>query len=310
MPDLVLVTGGQGLVGKAIQDLIKQNNNNLSYKFLSRQDGNLEIESAVKAIFEKYKPTYVIHLAAYVGGLYCNIREKQKMLESNVNINMNVVNLCHNYRVKKLICCLSTCIFPDSISCPMTEESLHQGPPHDSNYAYAYSKRLMEVQCRIYREQYGDNFMCVIPTNIYGPHDNFSLENGHVVPSLIHKCHLSQVNDTDFTMLGSCKPLRQFLYSVDLAKILVLLLEISYCDNLIISPNEEHTIQKLGELIAEKFGVTEIKYDTNFSDGQLKKTVSNSRLLNLFPELKLTTLSEGIKNTITWFLENYPHIRK
>ena len=251
--DTILITGGKGLVGQAIQNLVKKQNITGKYIFLSRKDGNLENKTEVRRIFQKYHPQYVIHLAAYVGGLYCNMREKIKMLETNVQINMNVIQLSHEFKVKKLICCLSTCIFPDKTTYPMTEETLHQGPPHDSNYAYAYSKRFMEIQCRIYREEYGDNFMCVIPTNIYGPHDNFSLENGHVVPALIHKCYLSKIKQTDYTILGSCKPTRQFLYSYDLGKVLLKLIYHPYQENLIISPtgNEEINIRNLGEMIAD-----------------------------------------------------------
>ena len=310
--DTILITGGKGLVGQAIQNLVKKQNITGKYIFLSRKDGNLENKTEVRRIFQKYHPQYVIHLAAYVGGLYCNMREKIKMLETNVQINMNVIQLSHEFKVKKLICCLSTCIFPDKTTYPMTEETLHQGPPHDSNYAYAYSKRFMEIQCRIYREEYGDNFMCVIPTNIYGPHDNFSLENGHVVPALIHKCYLSKIKQTDYTILGSCKPTRQFLYSYDLGKVLLKLIYHPYQENLIISPtgNEEINIRNLGEMIADEFEVTRIKYDTSFSDGQLKKTVTNSKLLALFPDLKLTPLKQGLKETITWFTEKYPEVRK
>jgi GDP-L-fucose synthase len=313
MLDIVLVTGGKGLVGQAVQDLVNSDNNfNKKYIFLSRKDGNLEINSEVRNIFKKYNPSYVIHLAAYVGGLYCNMREKVKMLESNVKINMNVIQLSHEYKVKKLICCLSTCIFPNNTNYPMTEDSLHQGPPHDSNYSYSYAKRLMEIQVRVYREEYGDNFMCVIPTNIYGPHDNFSLQNGHVVPSLIHKCHLSKINNTDFTLLGSCQARRQFLYSYDFGKILLLLLDVKYNDNLIISPpcHEEINILKLGKIIAKNCDVSEIKHDTNFSDGQIKKTVTNQKLLELFPNLQFTSLEYGIYNTVKWFRENYPQVRK
>ena len=110
------------------------------------------------------------------------------MLETNMAINMNVLKCCHKYRVKKVVSCLSTCIFPDKTSYPINEKMLHNGPPHHSNDAYAYAKRMLEVQSKAYREQYGCNFVCVIPTNIYGPRDNFSLEDGHVIPALIHRC--------------------------------------------------------------------------------------------------------------------------
>jgi GDP-L-fucose synthase len=120
------------------------------------------------------------------------MNNKVEMLEKNLIINYNVVKCSHDYGIEKFIACLSTCIFPDNTTYPIKETTLHDGAPHDSNYAYAYAKRMLEIHCRTYREQFGDNFICVIPTNVYGPNDNFYLENGHVIPSLIHKCYLAK----------------------------------------------------------------------------------------------------------------------
>ena len=194
-------------------------------------------------MFEKYKPNYVIHLAACVGGLYKNMNNKVKMLEDNLMINYNVIKCAHDYNVEKLISCLSTCIFPDKVSYPIVESMLHEGPPHFSNDSYAYAKRMLEIHTKAYRENYGDKFMCIIPTNIYGPHDNFHLEDAHVIPMLIHKCYLSKQNNINFIIRGTGKPLRQFIYSEDLAKmILTILFKSNNLDNIILSVPESQEI--------------------------------------------------------------------
>ena len=120
--------------------------------------------------------------------------------EKNILINMNVLKVCHEIKVKKLVSCLSTCIFPDKTSYPIDETMLHDGPPHTSNDAYAYAKRMLEIQSKAYQQQYDDNFICVIPTNIYGEHDNYSIECGHVIPALIHKCYLAKQENKPFVV--------------------------------------------------------------------------------------------------------------
>lgn len=310
--EVVLVTGGTGLVGSALNNIVNTTENKLNFIFLSRKSGNLEREKDVKHIFETYNPKYVIHLAAYVGGLFRNMNEKVAMFEKNMLINMNIIKYCHTYQVKKLICCLSTCIFPDKTTYPINESMLHNGAPHTSNDAYAYAKRMMEIHCQTYKEQFNSPFMCVIPTNIYGPHDNFSLEDGHVIPALIHKCYLAKLNNTDFTIRGSGQPLRQFLFSEDFAHILIkLLFEHESNDRIIVSPNEEVSIKTVGELIAKHMNLNQnILFDKDFSDGQYKKTADNSKLLELFPDYHFTSLSDGMKKTVAWFEKNYDSCRK
>ena len=215
-PIVVMVTGGSGLVGCAIRDYIDESGakENESWIFLSSKDGDLRKREDTEKIFQEKKPTHVIHLAAKVGGLFANMNQKVEFFRENILINDNIMECCRIYKVKKLVSFLSTCIFPDKTTYPINEGMLHDGPPHESNEGYAYAKRLIDTMNRAYAEEYGCNFTSIIPTNIYGPHDNFSIKNGHVIPGLIHKCYNAKKDNTPFTIWGSGKPLRQFVYSL------------------------------------------------------------------------------------------------
>ena len=307
---IVLVTGGSGLIGKAIESI--KSNYDYNFIFLSSSDCDLTDFNKTKELFNKIKPDYVIHLAANVGGLFKNMNQKVDMFEKNLLINYNVIKCCHDLKIKKLISCLSTCIFPNDTTYPINESMLHNGEPHNSNDAYSYAKRMIEVHSKAYREQYNDNFVCVIPTNVYGEYDNFSLEDGHVVPALIHKCYLAKQNNESFVVYGSGKPLRQFIYSTDLAKLILWVLENYSGEPIILSPNEneEVSIKNVAELIAKEFDYDNIKFDTSKSDGQFKKTADNTKLIDLYEEFKFTTIEEGIKKSVNWFMNNYKIARK
>lgn len=307
---IVLVTGGSGLIGKAIESI--KNNYEYDFIFLSSSDCDLTDFNKTKELFNEIKPDYVIHLAANVGGLFKNMNQKVDMFEKNLLINYNVIKCCHDFKIKKLISCLSTCIFPNDTTYPINESMLHNGAPHNSNDAYSYAKRMIEVHSKAYREQYNDNFVCVIPTNVYGEYDNFSLEDGHVVPALIHKCYLAKQNNEPFVVYGSGKPLRQFIYSTDLAKLILWVLENYTGEPIILSPNEndEVPIKSVAELIAKEFDYDNIKFDTSKSDGQFKKTADNTKLIDLYGEFKFTTIEDGIKKSVNWFMNNYKIARK
>jgi GDP-L-fucose synthase len=309
---MILVTGGRGLVGEAIKNIVGSNNSN--YHFTNSNETDLNDYESCKKLFEKYKPSKVIHLAANVGGLFKNMNEKVEMFENNLIINYNVVKCSYEFNVEKFIGCLSTCIFPDKTSYPINETMLNNGEPHNSNYSYAYAKRMLEIHCKTYREQYGKNFMCIIPTNIYGPYDNFNLENSHVIPGLIHKCYIAKKMNKEFIVSGSGKPLRQFIHSNDLAKIIIWLLgNENYNESLIISPDEkdEISIGKIAELIAKEFDyIHNLKYNLEKSDGQYRKTADNSKLKKLYGELEFINIEDGIKETINWFKKNYDMCRK
>lgn len=178
-PFVCLVTGGTGLVGKAIEEAVRQDKvNGVSpeseiWYFASSRDADLRDRESTRALFERLKPTHVIHLAAMVGGLFRNLRYKVEFYRENVLINDNVMECCKDFKVEKLVSCLSTCVFPDKTTYPIDETMVHNGPPHSSNEGYAYAKRMIDVMNRCYNEEYGCNFTSIIPTNIFGPHDNF-----------------------------------------------------------------------------------------------------------------------------------------
>jgi GDP-L-fucose synthase len=186
---------------------------------------------------------------------------------------------------------------------PLVETDLHLGPPHHSNSAYAYAKRLLETQCDTYQRQYGDNFVCIIPTNIYGPHDNFDLHDAHVIPALIRKCWFR--GNEAFKVAGTGEPLRQFIYSADLARLIM-----EAYDNytkldtplVLCPPNSEVSIKQVAELIAKEFGVDpdKIVYETHKSNGQFKKTA-----ISLADDGKFTSLEDGIRDTVRWVTQ-YP----
>ena len=311
----IIVTGGSGLVGSSINNIVNNSNyiNEYNFIFLSSKNCNLLNYDETFQYFKNIKPTYVIHLAAQVGGLFKNMNHKVDMFLDNIQINNNVLKVCHELKVTKLVSCLSTCIFPDNTTYPINESMLHLGPPHSSNDAYAYAKRMLDILSKAYRDQYNDNFICIIPTNIYGPHDNFNLEDSHVIPGLIHKCYLAKQNNQPFIVAGTGSPLRQFIYSDDLAKlILYTLFEYNDLDTIILSPSEssEVSIKFIAEEIAKNMDYNNIIFDSSKSDGQYKKTADNSKLMNLINDFEFTDISSGIKCTIEWFINNYDNIRK
>merc|ERR1712046_550764 len=187
---------GTGLVGNGIRIAHERDpRDDETFVFLSSKDADLTCKESTRKVFEKHRPTHVIHLAAKVGGLYGNMRANLEFFRINMTINDNVLSLCHEYKVEKVVSYLSTCIFPDKTSYPIDETMIHNGPPHTSNEGYAYAKRMIDVINRAYNSQHGCLFTSVVPTNIFGPHDNFSISDGHVLPGLMHKCLIAQKED-------------------------------------------------------------------------------------------------------------------
>ena len=221
---------------------------------------------------------------------------------------------CKDFKVKKLVSCLSTCIFPDKTTYPIDETMVHDGPPHDSNCGYAYSKRMIDVMNKCYAEEYGCNFTSIIPTNVYGPHDNYCIEGGHVIPGLIHKCYLAKENNTDLSIWGSGAPLRQFIFSHDLARLTVWTLrEYHSPEPIILSVGEEDevSIGDVAKYVAEAMDFQgNVVQDSSKADGQFKKTASNKKLMSLYPEFKFTSIQDGLKESCDWFIANYDAARK
>ena len=309
---IILVTGSNGLVGKAMQTVAGHPSS--TWIFTTREDANLENEQEVDALFAKHNPTHVVHLAAYVGGLFHNMKEPVAFFEKNMLMQINIMRACQKYKVKRVINCLSTCIFPAKVQYPLTEEMLHNGAPHSSNFAYAYSKRMMEVLSRAYEQQYGLQCISICPTNVYGPNDNFSIANGHVLPALIHKAYIAAKEGTRLCCWGTGKPLREFIYSEDLARYIEQLVYKQQVNQkvIIISSGFEFSIANVAEMVANAFGV-EIEWDTCKSDGQFRKPTCIKKLLDELGPLtnpKATELRDGIRRTVEWFNNNYKEARK
>jgi GDP-L-fucose synthase len=315
MKSTILITGGSGLVGQAIKSYTDAHAlEGESWVFLSSKDGDLRVRTETDAIFDKWNPTHVIHLAAKVGGLFANMKEKVEFYRENTLINDNIMENCRIHKVTKLVSMLSTCIFPDKTSYPIDETMLHDGPPHPSNEGYAYAKRLIDTMNRAYAEEYGCNFTSIIPTNIYGPHDNFNIQNGHVIPGLIHKCYMAKKNGTPFTIWGSGTPLRQFIYSLDLAELTVWVMRDYHSpDPITLSVDEsaEVPIKDVALAVAKAMKFEgEVVFDTDKADGQFKKTACNKKLRGLRPDYKFTSMEEGVQKAVDWFVENYDTARK
>lgn len=335
----VLVTGGTGLVGSAIKAVVEsspQQYADYEFVYLGSTDGNLSDPGQTRQLFLHHSPTHVIHLAAMVGGLFRNMAHNLEFLRTNLAINDNVLNASHELRVNKVVSCLSTCIFPDKTTYPIDETMVHNGPPHPSNFGYSYAKRMIDVFNQGYTELYTKSslnlsedslpiFTSVIPTNVYGPHDNYNLQDGHVVPGLIHKAYTAYKKAIDngskeatLTVYGSGKPLRQFIYSQDLARLILwTLLNYTEREPIILSVDEkdELPIQDVAQGIANAFEkLYGVKFtlinDTSMADGQFKKTASNGKLRKYLPSFTFTPFNVGIEESVKWFVDNYEHARK
>lgn len=300
----ILVTGGSGLVGSQF----------IGEKYIKPRSSEFDLidPKQVDSMLKHKNIESIIHCAAKVGGLGGNMKYKGEFFYQNIMMNTNIIESARINDIKNLVVFLSTCVFPDNIDYPLTESKIHLGPPHFSNDAYAYSKRMADIQVRAYREQYGLNYKCVIPTNIYGINDNFNLENGHVIPSLIHKCYLSKSNNTDFEVWGSGEPLREFIYNKDVTKLSEWVLD-NYTESepIILSTSEEISIKDVVYMIVELMDFKgRVIFNTSKPDGQFRKPSDNSKIKKYLPDFKFTPIYEGLKETIDWFVENYETTRR
>jgi len=303
----ILVTGGSGMIGKALQNHLEGN-----VFFLSSEQCNLLNFHETIDFFNLFEPDYVIHLAAKVGGIVANMNHMGDFYRENILINTNVLEASRIFNVKKVLSLLSTCIYPDNSQWPLTEDQIHNGRPHQSNFAYAHAKRMLDVQSRAYRKQYGCNFITAVPNNLFGKHDNFDLENSHVIPAMIRKTYEAKMNKKDVILWGTGLPLREFTYSEDLAKILIFLLE-EYNDPepINIGSTNEISIGEVACLIATMLNFNgEIIWDTSRPDGQYRKPSDNSKLINLGWDPKnYTDYGTALKDTCEWAIHHYPNLR-
>jgi len=286
----IIVTGGSGLVGKHLKEILP----NASY--LSSKDCDLTDIKMVRWMISSYTPDIVIHLAAKVGGIQDNIKYPADYFDDNILMNTNILKVCKEYNVKRFIGILSTCIYPSVVdNYPMNEEDLFKGPPPSSNFSYGYAKRCLAVQIDAYNKQFNTNYNYLIPCNLYGDYDNLHDESKmHFITALLNK--IRNIKGNSLHLLGTGKPLRQFMYAGDLADIIKLVIDNNITENFNVAPDFNYSINEMAKIALE---VTEndyeIVYDQPHLDGQYRKDVSNKKLLNIFPNFKFTSLKEGLK---------------
>ena len=302
----IYVAGHRGLVGSAIvRNLEEKGYTNIICR--THKELDLTNQEAVRTFFEQEKPEYVFLAAAKVGGIHANNTYPADFIYDNLMIQNNVIKAAHDFEVKKLLFLGSTCIYPKMAPQPIKEEYLLTGALEETNEAYAVAKIAGLEMCKFFKRQYGDNFISCMPTNLYGPNDNFDLKNSHVLPALIRKFHEAKVNSSDVVEVwGTGTPLREFLYVDDMADACVFLME-NYDgeQHVNIGTGEEVSIRELAETVKEVVGFEgELVFNTNMPDGTPRKLTTVEKLNGLGWKHKVS-LNEGIKLAYDWFLENY-----
>ena len=302
----IYVAGHRGLVGSAIvRNLEAKGYKNIIYR--THKELDLTNQEAVRRFFEEEKPEYVFLAAAKVGGIHANNTYPADFIYDNLMIQNNVIKAAHDFEVKKLLFLGSTCIYPKMAPQPIKEEYLLTGSLEETNEAYAVAKIAGLEMCKFFKRQYGDNFISCMPTNLYGPNDNFDLKNSHVLPALIRKFHEAKVNNSEAVEVwGTGTPLREFLYVDDMADACVFLME-NYDgeQHVNIGTGEEVSIRELAETVKEVVGFDgELVFNTEMPDGTPRKLPTVDKLHGLGWKHKVS-LDKGIRLAYNWFLENY-----
>ena len=296
---MILVTGGTGLVGKHLQDILPE------ATYVSSSAYDLMDMGAVREMMIDFEPEVVIHLAAGVGGMLDNMNNPVNYLEENVLMNTNVLKACHEFNVERVITMLSTCIYPDKVKTyPMKEEDLFNGPPTPTNFSYGFAKRCMAAHIDAYRKQYNKKWCYLIPCNLYGEYDKYEEHHSHFVSALIKKIYEA---DESIELWGTGKPLRQFMYGGDLARIIKYMIDNEIVDDFNVAPEWVYSIDeivKIGKKACLKDKLV-VNYDNTKPDGQFRKDVDSSKLLSVLKDFKFTTLNEGIKKVYDKFSKRH-----
>lgn len=301
----IYVAGHQGMVGSALIRELKKNGF-VNFLTKSRLELDLTRQQDVDDFFDEEKPEYVFLAAAKVGGIEANSNFAADFIRENLFIQNNVIDSAYRNGVKKLLFLGSSCIYPKLAPQPIKEDYLLSGYLEPTNEWYAIAKIAGLKMCQAYRKQYGFNAISVMPTNLYGPGDNFSLNSSHVLPALIRKIHDAKMNNADSVELwGSGEPRREFLYVDDLAEACVFLMNAYDSEEIInVGVGKDLSIRELAERIKLTVGYEgNIKFDCTKPDGTPRKLLDVSKVENLGWFAKVS-LSEGLKFTYQWFSEN------
>ena len=303
----IFIAGHRGMVGSAIvRALASQGFTNLLFR--TRQELDLLDRSAVREFFKTEHPEFVIDAAARVGGIVANSEKPVEFLLENLTLQNNIIEAAADFGCAKLLFLGSSCIYPKHAPQPIREDALLTGPLEPTNDAYALAKIAGIKLCQAYAREYGKNFLSAMPTNLYGPHDNFDLHTSHVLPALIRKIHEAKKSGAPEVLVwGTGTPRREFLHADDLADACVFLLKNYDSSELInIGSGTDVTIRELAELICEVLGYKgTLAFDPTKPDGTPRKLMDSSRLFALGWKPRIP-LREGIAHAHAWFLENQP----
>jgi len=305
----VLVTGSNGLVGSALKKILGP-----EHVYHTKDDVDLlDPKKTMDYITYHVKHSdvdTVIHCAAKVGGVQANMKDNKGFFIENFVINNNIVESSYKNEIPNFVNLLSTCIFPDkNIKFPLTPDQIDNGSPHPSNHGYSYAKRLSGYQTNIIKKVLNSNWVSVIPTNVYGTNDNFHLEDGHMIPAMIHRAYLSKQRSEKMIVWGDGSPLRQVIYSEDLAKLIIWSLNNWTSDDPFMAINPiENSILDIAKIICNTFDIKneDIIFDPTKPMGQYKKPA----ITNAPVDFEFKNLNEGIKDTVEWFIQNYKEVRK
>ncbi|WP_307852468.1 GDP-L-fucose synthase [Glaciihabitans sp. dw_435] len=303
----VLVTGATGVIGMAVQENLTRN----GYEVvgLRSTDCDLRNQADTVALLEHIKPDYVIHLAARVHGLMGNLRSQGSMYFDNVQINTNLVEAARLSGVKKIVAMGSVAMYSDTVSLPMRETDIWNGPPHGSEFGYASAKRAMLAQLESYRDQYELEYALALSTNLFGPNDRFDEKNGHVLPSLISKTYRGKTEGTGLVVWGSGLATRDFLYSLDAAEALRTLLE-SGSGTYNMASGSHVSIRETVDALVKISGFTgDIEWDRSKPDGQVERSYDISRLTDLgwSPKVKF---EDALHKTYDWYAAHSEDARR
>lgn len=308
--DKIYVAGHRGLVGSAIVRKLQEKG---YANIVGRTHKELDLtnQAAVVRFFEEERPDVVVLAAAKVGGINANNTKPAEFAYENMQVQCNVIKCCHDYNVKKLLFLGSTCIYPRMAPQPIPEDALLTGPLEETNEAYAIAKIAGLEMCKFFKRQYGDDFISCMPTNLYGPRDNYDLKDSHVLPAMIRKFHEAKMKGAPSVELwGTGSPMREFLYVDDMADACVFLLE-SYSgeQHVNIGTGKEVTIKELAETVRKTVGFEgEIIWNSDMPDGTPRKLTNVDKLHAMGWRHKVE-LNEGVKLSYEWFKENMDDAR-